>query len=131
MSRQPYDGYVLNVVRMYPSLVEQLKEKRSAAMSRTAAGGAGGASLPGKPTERAALVTLGEQEQRWLEAVSWAVQTTREMPNGTERLRLIDLLFWRRTHTMQGAALKLHISYRTARRRRREFLRLVEEKLNL
>ncbi len=131
MSRQPYDGYVLNVVRLYPRLVEQLEEKRAAAMSLTAAGGAGGASLPGKPTERAALVTLGEQEQRWLEAVAGAIRDTKALSDGAERLRLIDLLFWRRTHTMQGAALKLHISYRTARRRRWDFLRLVEEKLNL
>ena len=35
MSRQPYDGYVLNVVRLYPRLVEKLEEKRAAAMSLT------------------------------------------------------------------------------------------------
>lgn len=131
MSRLPYDGYVLNVVRMYPRLVEKLEEKRAAAMSLTAAGGAGGASLPGRPTERAALVTLEEPEQRWLEAVAGAIRDTKALSDGAERLRLIDLLFWRRTHTMQGAALKLHISYWTVQRRRRSFLRLVAKNLNL
>lgn len=131
MSKQPYDGYILNVVRMYPRLTEKLEAKRAAAMSPVPAGSGGGSSQPGRPTERVALVTLSDKEQRWLEAVSRAIQATRKLPDGEERLRIMDMLFWRRTHTMHGAALKLHLSERTVRRRRREFLQLVEEKLIL
>ena len=131
MSRNPYDGYVLNVVRMYPRLCDKLAEKRTAAMSITASGGGGASSTPGKPTERAALVTLSEKEQRWLDAVEAAIRETRQLPDGVDRLKIIDLLFWCRTRTMYGVALEMHMSYRTVRRRRTAFLRLVGKNLGL
>ena len=97
MSKQPYDGYVLNVVRMYP----RLKDLEN-------------------PTLKQAF---------WRRAVEEAISETRQLPDGTERLKVADLLFWKRTHTMDGVALKLRMSDRTVRRRRAAFLHLVEKNL--
>lgn len=69
---------------------------------------------------------LGDQQKR---AVQAAIEATEALPNGADRLRLIDLVFWTRTHTLDGAALKLYVSKRTARRWHTEFIREVEKNL--
>lgn len=97
MSKQPYDGYILNVIRMYPELKT--------------------------------MDALSKRQLFWKKAVETAILETERLPDGSERLAIIDLLFWRRTHTMDGVALKLHISDRTVRRRRAAFLHLVEKNL--
>lgn len=97
MSKQPYDGYILNVIRMYPKLKT--------------------------------IDTPSKKQVFWKSAVESAILETEKLPDGLERLKIIDLLFWRRTHTMDGVAIHLHLSYETVRRRRRSFLRMVEKKL--
>lgn len=61
------------------------------------------------------------------EAVSNAVNLTEAKKDGRERMRLIHLMYWatRATHSMQSAALVLHISEATAKRWHGEFVRLV------
>ena len=73
----------------------------------------------------AALRELPEINRREMEAVRQAIAETQAMDTGEERLTLIRLVFWDRTHTLEGAATKLHISYVTARRWHGEFIRLV------
>lgn len=72
---------------------------------------------------------LATKEER--EAVEAAISETRKLPDGAERLRLVDLIFWRKTHVISGAALELHISERTAREWHRQFIRLVAKKRGL
>ena len=62
---------------------------------------------------------------REFDAVRLAIQQTDGTQGGDNRLQLIKLIYWKRTHTLSGAALELHISYRTARRWNGEFIRLV------
>ena len=64
-------------------------------------------------------------ERRELEAVQRAVARTQSMKHGGERLALIELVYWKRTHTVPGAALELFISERTALRWHGEFIRTV------
>ena len=47
-------------------------------------------------------------------AVEDAIAETEQLIDGSERLRLIDLVLWKRTHTLQGAALACYVSERTA-----------------
>ena len=53
------------------------------------------------------------------------------MVDGAERIRLIDLVLWKRTHTLQGAALACYVSERTAQEWHRQFIRLVGQKRGL
>ena len=64
-------------------------------------------------------------------AVEAAVEETKQRIDGEERIRLIDLVLWKRTHTLQGAALACYVSERTAQEWHRQFIRLVGQKRGL
>lgn len=64
-------------------------------------------------------------QQAEKDAVEAAVQETLAMPDGENRIRMIDYVYWRRTHTIAGAASVIHYSERTAVQWHGEFLRLV------
>ena len=65
-----------------------------------------------------------EINRREMEAVRQAIAETLTLDTGEERLQVIRCVFWDKTHTLEGAAMKLHISYVTARRWHGEFIRL-------
>lgn len=64
-------------------------------------------------------------------AVEAAIKETEQLADGGERLRLIDLVLWKRTHTLQGAAPACYVSERTAQEWHRQFIRLVGQKRGL
>lgn len=64
-------------------------------------------------------------------AVADAIAETEQLVDGAERLRLIDLVLWKRTHTLQGAAMEVYVSERTAQEWHRQFIRLVGQKRGL
>lgn len=65
------------------------------------------------------------------EAVQSAIEQTRQCADGEAQLQLIDLVFWRRTHTLSGAAMVIPCSERTARRWHTEFIRRVARNYGL
>lgn len=86
----------------------------------------GRSSMPGRTTENAALRQLSAPEQAELDAVERAISASTE-----ETVELIRLVFWKRSHTLNGAAMRLHLSYRSARRRQTDFLRRVAKNRGL
>ena len=64
-------------------------------------------------------------ERREMEAVRRAVDETLRSSSGKTRIEMVELVFWRQSHTLTGAALKLHLSERTAQRWHQEFIRCV------
>lgn len=78
-----------------------------------------------RSTELIAIRELPTQKQREYEAVRKAIEATERMPGGRDRIKVIDLVFWRRSHTLEGAALTIPCSYRTAQRYHEEFIRQV------
>lgn len=66
-----------------------------------------------------------------ISAVEAAIEETKQLIDGSERLRLIDLVLWKRTHTLQGAAMVVYVSERTAQEWNRQFIYLVAEKRGL
>lgn len=65
------------------------------------------------------------------EAVKQAVDETKSFVDGTERLKLIDLVFWKQTHTLAGAAFECNVSYDTAVIWHRDFIKLVGKELDI
>ena len=61
-------------------------------------------------------------------AVQQAIDETDRMENGKERLQMVDLVFFRQTHTLEGAAMMIPCSERTARRWHTDFIKLVAKK---
>ena len=119
MSRPHYGwwGYVKDIIRRYPTLCEQEKALHETCISPDLSGMPHGSGTPTDPVADAALRELPEINRREMEAV--------RLDTGQERLQVIRCVFWDKTHTLEGAALKLHISYVTARRWHGEFIKKV------
>lgn len=65
------------------------------------------------------------------EAVKQAVDETKKLIDGTERLKLIELVFWKQTHTLAGAAMMCNVSYDLAVIWHRDFIKAVGRKLDI
>ena len=90
--RYPWLGYVRYMVRKYP---EWNKIRQSRELTRT-------------------------ESMGW-SAVQIAVDCTERMENGSDRLKVIRIVHWNRTRTLEGAALMIPCSRRTAARWQRNF----------
>lgn len=118
-------GYIRRVLRAYPYLRKELDELQKPMQSKGEQVCRG--SGVGRPVEMMAAVTLPDrQEQLELEAVEKAMSEVDEISN-----KLVEMVFFKGTHTLEGAAQRLFISYRTARRRQAWFICSVAENLGL
>lgn len=64
-------------------------------------------------------------------AVCRAKENTSALPDGEDRLRLVDMVFFQQTHTLEGAALEIPCSLRTAQRWHRDFICQVAKEFGL
>ena len=130
--RDNWRPYVINVLKDY---LAYRRIDRDAHSQRVTAqynkGGRGGSGVS-RSAEAAALRSgLTKQQQREYEAVERALKRTRSGPDGKERVRAVELVYFRRSHTIEGAAQQLHVSYMTAWKWTDSFIRLVAMYLDL
>lgn len=64
-------------------------------------------------------------------AVQQAIDQTERMESGTERMQVIELVFFRQTHTLEGAALMVPCGYETAKRWIQQFIKMVSRNMGL
>jgi len=124
MSKTKYKwwGYVKCIIRAYPDHCRDLADLQIQSITPAygdIAHGSGGVS---KPVENLVLATLPIDEQKEYEAVEKAIQQTKQLRDGAEHLRLIDLVYFRKSHDLEGAALMLNVSYATAKRWHSRFI---------
>ena len=133
MSSPRYDWwpYVKGMIRRYPELCARQEELRRTKMFPNLTGMPSAHGQTSDPVADAALRELPEINRRELEAVRQAIDETLTMPNGKERLEMVRLVFWKKTHTLEGAAMKCHVSYVTARRWHGEFIKDVASAFGL
>jgi hypothetical protein len=126
MSKPRYKwwGYIKAVIRAYPELCRKAGELHDLPITANLTGMPKGGGTS-RRTEETALRQLKPTEQRELDAVRDAIKTTERYVNGRDRLYVIDLVFWKRTHTLEGAAIRVPISRATAWRYHGDFIRLV------
>ena len=127
MSKPRYDWwtYVKGMIRRYPELMDEYSELHAQTVTQQLSGMPGGGGA-GRTVEQCAVRELPGTRQREYEAVRRAVKLTQlNQVSGGIRLRIIDLVFWKRSHTLEGAAQEVHCSYRTARRYHGEFIMTV------
>ena len=65
------------------------------------------------------------EDQTIIRAVEEALADQKENENGAARLRMVELFYFQRTHTMQGAAMECHYSRETIQKWNREILSAV------
>ncbi len=126
MSRPRYDWwpYVKGMIRRYPALKAELADIREQSITPSYSGQPGGRNAS-RSSEMVAIRELPTTRQREYEAVRKAITVTERMAASRDRLRIIDLVFWKRSHTLEGAALMIPCSYMTARRYHSEFIMTV------
>ena len=110
-----------NIIRAYPDYcreLESMKEQSITAAYNSAPHGNGISN----PVEALALRELPHTEQKEYDAVVGAISMTKRLKDGEERLRLIEMVFWKKTHTLQGAAMACNVSYGTAKRWHNKFI---------
>lgn len=125
MSSPRYDwwSYVKSMIRRYPDLKQQYEALHEIRITAQITGMPRGNNVS-NPTANATLRELSPVNQKEFEAVHKAIEATRSYKNGADRLKVIDLVFWERSHTLAGAAMYVPCSYDTAKVWHREFIRL-------
>ena len=129
--RDNWRPYVINVLRDYLSYKRIDREAHSQKITAQYNKGRGGGGV-GRNTEIAALRSgLNRQQQKELDAVEKAIRATRRGPDGKIRLKVVELVYFRDTHTIEGAAQQVHVCYNTAWLWTDKFIRMVGKNLGL
>lgn len=125
MSKPRYKwwGYIKNVIRAYPSLKQEYEALHEQSITPSMSGMPGGGGTS-RAVENIAIRELPKEEQREYEAVKKAIEGTLRLDTGEDRIKLIDLAYWKH-HKLKDAAWKCHMSYDTARNYNWEFIILV------
>lgn len=117
-------AYAKAIIRAYPELKKEHDRLHEQRVTQNV-GQVGSNHSLSRSTEAVALKTLPKSKQAEYDAVSKAIQKTMLLKTGTERLKLIDMVFWKQSHNLDGAAYALDYSYENAQRFHRDFIFLV------
>lgn len=82
-----------------------------------------------RSTEDAALRQLPPEDQRRYDAVTQALEISEHLTSGLARRKLIELVYFRRSHTLDGAAMQIPCSVQTAWTWNNDFLLLIWSRL--
>lgn len=126
MSKPRYKwwGYVRGIIRAYPELKREYNELHRQTITASASGLPGGGNVT-RGTENIAVRELPYTKQREYEAVKRAVEATKRLPNGQQRLKIIELVYWKKSHTVEGAAMRVGYSPDRGKQLHGDFIRLV------
>jgi len=121
--------YAINSMRDYYRYKAMKKAAQSTRITAQYNKGKGGSGIS-RTTESAAMRTgLTRQQEKELDAVERAIGSTRRGPDGKIRVKVVELVYFRGSHTIEGAAQIVHVSYKTAWRWTDNFIRLVGKNL--
>lgn len=112
----------------YPRLCRELRDLQAQSVTPKLSGMPGGGE-PGRSTEDAALRQLPWSQQRRLDAVEQALDVSSRLTSGLSRVKLIELVYFTRRFTLDGAAMQIPCSVQTAWTWNNDFLLLVWSRL--
>lgn len=122
MSRgKTWQAAARRVIKQYPRLHEELRDLQRMSITPRLTGMPGGGGA-GRATEDAALRQLPPEEQAAHDAVEHALRMTELFRTAAKRRRLVELVYWRQTHTVYGAGVEIGVSEETAKRWNADFL---------
>ena len=132
MSKPRYKwwGYIRGVIRAYPELKREYEELHRQSITAGIGGMPSGGDVT-RGTENIAVRELPYTKQREYEAVRRAIEATNRMTNGSQRLRIIDMVYWKRSHTVEGAAMRVGYSPDRGKQLHGDFIRLVAKNYGL
>lgn len=132
MSKPRYNWwpYVCRVVQDYPALRCRAEEAMETRTTASLDGQPRGGGIS-NPTERAVIRAMSGTDYRDMEAVERAIEQTKHMRWGKQRLDLLRMVYWDKTHTLQGAAITVPCGIKMARQWSVEFKYLVAHYMGL
>lgn len=124
--------YVKHIVKEYPCLCGEMEELKQTSVTISY----GARTRNGKifrPVEEAALREMAPNKQKKYEAVTKAIELTKRCYplNGSDRLRIIELVYFGKNYSITKAAMAIPCHMNTASRWQSDFLRLVADILEL
>ena len=127
MSKPRYRWWTFakNMIRDFPAVEKEWKDIHAQSITANMSGmpRSGGA---GRTVETVALRQLKPEDQKLYDAVTGAKEHTILLPNGTDRMKLIRLMYWSgKPRTVQAVAKQIPVSEVTAKRWHGDFVRLV------
>lgn len=129
--RYAWWGYIKAVIRKYPTHHENLYGEKLARVTSSYSGMPRGSGV-NRTTEQLAIKTLPRDEQMEYDAVLGAARETKwEYANHDKRIDLINMVYWKQTHTLHGAAMALYIDYETAKRWQQDFILRVARRMGI
>lgn len=126
--RYKWESYVIRVIE------DQPRKQRALDAIRFGSGASDGMPRTKgrrRTTEDKALRTLSGDEQFEYDAVQAAVNWARAQPDGDDILTLVELRYWRKSHSVEGASPLCRMSRRTAIRRNQAFKKQVARGLKI
>lgn len=123
-------GYIRNVIRAYPELKKEYESIHQQSVTANMSGMPMGGSAS-RGTENIAIRELPRTKQKEYDAVKRSIDQTLLLPNGLLRIRIIELVYWKRTHTVEGAAMKAGYSVDRGKQIHGDFVRLVAKNYGL
>lgn len=132
-AKEPYWTYVKSIIKEYPELKKEISTPREARLSAVYGFGGGRGSNIANPTMNCVIHDLPPKKQRKYDAISLAIEKTKVLHpvDAEERLKVIDLVYWRKSHTIEGAAMRVPCHRNVAGNWQGEFIKLVAEELEL
>lgn len=118
-------SYAKHLTRKYPELKQEYDTIHSQHIATDPSKILGSSSNTSRSTEILALLQLPPAKQADYDAVTKSIEQTKRLKTGAQRLQLIDMVFWKQSHTLEGAAYKIGFSYDQCKLFHRDFLRLV------
>lgn len=114
-------GIVIKTIRRYPELKRRKAQMHNSniianysAMPKS--------NVSSRTTENIAIRELKPADERELQAVGKAIEAICDLSDGKEIMKIVELVDFKRTHFLRGAALECNISEQTAKRRRQVFV---------
>ncbi len=129
----PWWLYVKHILMEYPTLCEELKELKNPRITVKYEENRHGKGRVSRPVENIVMAELREKKQRKYDAVTKAMEMTKQLyPQSAEdRLKIIDLVYFSKKTNINGAAMEIPCHLNTAARWQADFIRLVAEILQL
>lgn len=115
-------GEARAALRAYPRIIRRRTEQQIT----PSYGGVNVQHSASRTTETAALRNgLSEREERIVTAVEHMIAMQRRYYNAEARLRMVQLVYWSGTHTLQGAAMEVGYNINTIKAWNTEMLAAV------
>lgn len=116
--------YAKDMIRRYPALKSEYEELHRMSTTQKFSDEPRGNNAS-RTLECVAIRELPHNRQREYEAVRRAIEQTERTRNARDRLYIIKLVLWDKSHTLEGAAIMAPCSIATAKRYHGEFIKAV------